>query len=205
MRFCIGLFVLGFLLTSGVPATTYLVRPDGTGDFPTIQAAVDGSVAGDVIELANGTFIGPGNRDVDYRGKAVTIRSQSGLPEGCVIDCQGSETEPHRAFLIYADAEWLALEGVTIVGGCHDWGGGVHAAGEAPMVRGCRFIDNQSPGSEGGGLCCAGNDAEIVECWFRNNSAFHGGGASACGMYATFTRCTFVNNTAVEEGGGARY
>lgn len=158
-----------------------------------------------MIELANGTFTGDGNRDVDYRGKALTIRSQSGDPETCVIDCEGSETQPHQAFLIHADAEWLALEGVTITGGWHDWGGGVHCAGAAPMVRGCRFEGNRSPDSEGGGLCCVGNPAEIVDCWFRDNLAFHGGGASACGWRATFTRCTFANNTAIEEGGGARY
>jgi hypothetical protein len=84
------LLTLGLATLSGAGATTYLVRPDGTGDFPTIQAAVAASASGDVIELANGTFTGPGNRDVDYLSKLVTIRSQSGNPEACVIDCQGS-------------------------------------------------------------------------------------------------------------------
>jgi len=47
-------------------ATVYEVRPDGFGDFPTIQAAIEGAVDGDVIELTNGVFLGEGNRDVDY-------------------------------------------------------------------------------------------------------------------------------------------
>jgi len=205
MRCSVGLLALAFLLAPSAIATTYLVRPDGTGDFPTIQAAVDGSVAGDVIELANGTFTGPGNRDVEYGGKAVTIRSQSGDPEACVIDCEGSPTEPHQALHIIASDTWLALEGVTITGGCHEWGGGVTCDGHAPTIRGCRFINNQSPGSEGGGLYCGADEPQIEDCWFSENSAFHGGGASSCWMHATFTRCTFVNNTAAEEGGGMRY
>jgi hypothetical protein len=41
------------------------VAPDGSGDAPTIQAAIDSSAPQDVVELADGTFIGPGNRDLD--------------------------------------------------------------------------------------------------------------------------------------------
>jgi hypothetical protein len=42
-----------------VSATTYLVTPDGTGDYPTIQLAVDAVVDGDIIELTPRTFIHP--------------------------------------------------------------------------------------------------------------------------------------------------
>ena len=44
----IGLIVLTL---SPAIATTWLVLPDGSGDFPTILNAVAGSAAGDVIEL----------------------------------------------------------------------------------------------------------------------------------------------------------
>jgi predicted outer membrane repeat protein len=77
--------------------------------------------------------------------------------------------------------------------------------GDAPTIRRCRFVGNQSPTSEGGGLYCGTNAAEIEDCYFRENRAFHGGGASCCGWGTTFTRCTFVANTAIEEGGGVRY
>ena len=55
---------------------TYIVKPDGSGDYPDIQAAVRATSDGDTVLLASGTFIGPGNRDVDYLGKQITIRSQ---------------------------------------------------------------------------------------------------------------------------------
>jgi len=74
------------------------VKPDGTGDAPTIQAAVDSLSSGDEIVLADGVYTGEGNRDVYNSEKLFAISSQSGVPADCVIDCQGSEGEPHRAF-----------------------------------------------------------------------------------------------------------
>ena len=72
----------------------YTVAPDGSGDYPTIQAAIDVSRDGDTIELTDGYFRGDGNRDLDYQGKAITIRSQSDNPSACVIDCEATEADP---------------------------------------------------------------------------------------------------------------
>ena len=57
------LSVLVCLLSSAAFAATYTVNPSGTGDFPTIQAAIDGVVEGDIIELTDGIFTGDDNRD----------------------------------------------------------------------------------------------------------------------------------------------
>lgn len=78
---------------------TYILKPDGTGDFPEIQAAIDGSVDGDEILLTDGVFSGRGNREVYFWGKALTVRSQSGIPERCIIDPEGSLGMPRAAFL----------------------------------------------------------------------------------------------------------
>ena len=50
-------------------------RADGSGDLPTIQAAVNASTDGAVVELANGVFTGMGNRDVDRRQRYRRNRS----------------------------------------------------------------------------------------------------------------------------------
>ena len=42
-------------------------------DFPTIQDAIVASTHGDIIELTDGVFTGPGNRDVRFVGRAVTV------------------------------------------------------------------------------------------------------------------------------------
>ena len=44
-------------------------------DQPTIQAAVNGAANDDEIVLAPGTYRGPGNVDVEFRGKRLTVRS----------------------------------------------------------------------------------------------------------------------------------
>ena len=84
-------------------------------EAPTIQAGIDSAVTGDVVELANGTFTGNGNRDIDFLGKAITVRSQSGNPEDCIIDCQGSEMEPHRGFTFHSgETATSVVESITI-------------------------------------------------------------------------------------------
>ena len=80
----------GFLLLAPVAhGATLIVQPDGSGDYSTIQAAVDAASDGDVIELGDGTFSGAGNWNVTFAGKAITIRSQAGNPENCIIDVEG--------------------------------------------------------------------------------------------------------------------
>ena len=81
--------VATLLLSAGYAnARTWYVLPDGSGDAPTIRAAVDSAADGDVVELASGYFMGEGNKDVDFLGKAITIRSETGDPSTCTMDCQ---------------------------------------------------------------------------------------------------------------------
>jgi hypothetical protein len=113
----LSLFLTALSVLPARPAT-YLVNPEGTGDFPTIQAAVDAAENGDIILLADGVFSGDGNRDIGYRGKAITVRSESGNPEECIIDCGGSPEDFHRGFYFQAgELPSSRLEGLTIRNG----------------------------------------------------------------------------------------
>ncbi|MCC7143432.1 MAG: hypothetical protein IT349_15145 [Candidatus Eisenbacteria bacterium] len=76
-----------FLLPSGSEAAVRRVWPDGFGAYPNIQAAWNASASGDVIELEDGLFVGPGNANLALNGKSVTVQSVSGDPEACRIDC----------------------------------------------------------------------------------------------------------------------
>ncbi|MCP4711722.1 MAG: hypothetical protein GY869_24145, partial [Planctomycetes bacterium] len=58
-------------------------------EYGTIQAAIDAAIDGDTIIVADGTYRGEGNRDIDFLGKAITVRSENGA-EGCIIDCEGT-------------------------------------------------------------------------------------------------------------------
>jgi hypothetical protein len=192
-------------------AATYFVKPDGTGNFATIQAAVNAAVNGDIIELADGTFRGPGNRDVNYLGKAVTIRSRSGFPLQCIVDCQGSVVTPHQGFVFtHQEGHGAILQGITITNACGTWGGGVALSYQtSPQIINCVFTRNQSPQSEGGGMCLQSDASPtITGCVFIGNTALDGGGLSITNGFGqsgpTVTGCTFYGNVATEEGGGVR-
>ncbi len=55
---------------------------DGSADHPfdAIQEGINAAVAGDTVEVADGVYTGNGNRDLDFHGKAITVRSASGDP-----------------------------------------------------------------------------------------------------------------------------
>jgi hypothetical protein len=47
-RLAISLVRLGFLFFPAF-STVYYVRPDGSGDYPTIQSAIDATIDGDTV------------------------------------------------------------------------------------------------------------------------------------------------------------
>jgi hypothetical protein len=60
--------------------------------FMTIQEGIDDASNGDIVLVADGIYTGGGNRDIDFYGKAITVRSFNG-PDVCIIDCQGTAEE----------------------------------------------------------------------------------------------------------------
>jgi hypothetical protein len=192
----------GFLL-----AETHTVRPDGTGDYPTIQAAIDAAMDGDTIELTDGTFTGEGNRDIDYLGKAIAVRSQSGNPDVCVIDCEGSAADPHRGFHFHSgDGPASVLEAVTITGGHHvEPGGGTVCAFSSPTLINSVIAGNvvSVPYGYCGGLLCYASSPTLEGCVFVENTADNWGGGMVCEESSpTLVDCTFADNWAGEVGGG---
>ena len=162
------------LIAAPASAATYVVRPDGSGDFPTIQAAIDGALDGDIIELADGTFAGTGNRDLLWFSKTLTLRSQSGDPLRCVIDCEGSPTAHHSALSADGAGDASVLAGITVTGGY------TASFGAVLLQR---------------------TSMTIQDCIFRGNHGVSGGGVTT-NFYAnpTLLRCTFWENTASSGG-----
>ena len=71
---------------------------DVTGPKATLQAAITAAANGDIIVVADGVFTGVGNRNVDFNGKQLVLQSENG-PDDCIIDCQGTFVDIHRAFV----------------------------------------------------------------------------------------------------------
>ena len=185
-------------------ASTYVVSPDGSGDYPTIQAAVDAAVPGDVVALTNGIFTGDGNRNVDFLGKAITVMSQSGNADACVLDCEGSQTLNRRGFIFHSgEGSDSVLEEITIRHGYCSRGGGVLCAGGSPRIIAC-LLELNSASENGGGLDCESGSAPQVEsCVFSGNwSEANGGGGDCYQCAPTFSQCVFSGNRSRWEGGG---
>lgn len=181
-------------------AATYIVLPDGSGDFPNIAAALSVSISGDLIELGDGVFNGPGNEDLTTAGQVITLRSRSGNPAACVIDPEGHAGEPHRA-MIFAAGEGAStiIEGIGFRGGDPggtEGGGAVLCVGSAPSFVNCRFTGNQA--WRGGGLLCDAASPTLSGCVFQGNLAGNGGGALAAvnGAAPVLSECEFAENSA---------
>ena len=54
-----------------------------------IQAALDAASAGDTVLVGEGTYTGPGNTDLDFRGKDLVLQSTDG-PSNTLIECAGA-------------------------------------------------------------------------------------------------------------------
>ncbi|MGQ9591303.1 MAG: hypothetical protein ACUVYA_13540 [Planctomycetota bacterium] len=204
-----GLLLL--LAATGLPAATIRVP----GDHFTIQEAVDAAADGDTVLVADGVYAGggEGNRPVvDFRGKAVYVRSEHG-PGRCVL-------ERGEYVVRFASGETRAsvLEGFTIRRA--DPGAGIGCFGASPTILRNIVVDNWSEyglgaillhdsaaivhgnvvagnrvyGDCAGIVCCHGSDATISSNTIVGNgdiTGWNGSGAVLCrpGARARVVNC----------------
>ncbi|HUW20042.1 MAG TPA: S8 family serine peptidase [Sedimentisphaerales bacterium] len=169
-----------------------------TAKYPTIQAAIDAASDAAVVIVADGTYTGPGNRDIDLKGKAITVRSENG-PANCIIDCQGTETQQHRGFYCRSRESALSVvEGFTITGGHTYFGGGMANYSACPKVAHCIFAGNTA--YAGGGMENVDASPTIINCTFSGNYASFGGGIDNYGTSSpNVTNCILWGDNASEE------
>lgn len=148
----------GFRGETGAGSLWYVSAEVGDDDnpgsqelpFATIQRGIVAANGGDTVLLAAGVYTGEGNRDLDFMGKAITVRSLNGYRSACVVDAEGSPAEPRVGFRFRGGETCAAvLEGITVTGGypagiwCGDAG---VAVATAPTLRDLDLQQNPGAG-----------------------------------------------------------
>src|SRR6185436_13550683 len=151
-----------------------------------IRPALELALAGDTVIVADGLYQGYDDRELDFHGRNLTVRSANG-PANCTLDCQGEG----RAFNLHTNESLASrIQGFTIRNGV------------APRV------DPQYVSNQGGGILALAATPTIVDCVVSDCAAdYQGGGMWLFG--GRVENCTFAhdvsrdpNSTSYGAGGG---
>ena len=133
--------LMALALSPALPAAEIHVP----AEQPTIQAGIDAAAHNDTVIVADGVYTGEGNRNLDFGGKRITVRSANG-PDACIIDCEGdSGAEVCRAFHFHTYENRVAVvEGFTIRNGfapsgtepLQNCGGAFYITDSSPTITG---------------------------------------------------------------------
>ena len=197
MRRLILLWAILCLMAAGSAlCRTWCIKPDGSGDAPTIQAGIDSAAAADTVLLSDGTYTGDGNRDISFLGKPLTLRSESGLADACVINCQASAIDQHRAFnILLGEGPASRIEGIKMMNGNCSYGGAIRIHYSSPTIQDCVLCGNKA---RAGGAVHIYHDSypTFENCTFFSNSATEGGAINAeGGARPVLLFCTIDGNT----------
>lgn len=223
--------IAAVLVTASVGFSTTIHVP---ADSATIQAGINGAVDGDTVLVADGTYTGYGNRDIDFGGREIVVMSENG-PGVTIIDAENSG----RGFLFQnSETELSVLNGFTvrngyttdfdygggiyiytssptitdciISGNYSNYGGGIYSSYASPTVTNCTVVDNIAEIS-GGGIHHSNGSADINHCVIEGNSSTTSNGGGVYVSYyggfvgPTISNCTFKDNSADNKGGGLYY
>jgi parallel beta-helix repeat protein/predicted outer membrane repeat protein len=164
----------------------------------TIQAGIDAATDGEIVVVRDGTYTGSGNKNLNFWGKAFTVRSQNGA-ENAIIDCENDG----RGFYFNHNGTALSVvEGFTITNGHDDdTGGGMYMQNASPTIIDCIFSGNSA--SYGGAIRCTLSSPTITNCIISGNQAISGGGIGCWNQsFPTITDCIITENSATEGSGG---
>jgi len=203
------------VVLAAVPCQARIITVgDGRVDFVTIQAAIDDANDGDTVQIRPGTYTGPGNIEIDFLGKAITVTSMgpadASIVASTIIDCNGLG----RGFYFHSNEDANSvLAGLTITNGIANngssWleGGAIRCEDSSPVITGCTMTNCTA--GKGGAVQFRRGNAKITDCTIAGNTAEHGAGIYvASDSYVTIDNCLVKSNSTFDDGffrGGGIY
>jgi len=185
-------------LTRTVAITLLILASDACADtlrvpaqYPVIQDAISAAMPGDTVLIADGIYRGSRNTNLNFAGKAITVRSEYG-PFACIIDAAHTAT---IATFITGEGAGSILEGLTLKQGSGSEGGGIRCSGASPTIRGCVFDACWGSYHSSGVGCINGSAPRIENCRFSAGLAGVGGAVhSLSGSHPKLLGCTITGH-----------
>lgn len=163
--------------------------------YATIQAAIESSSNGDRILVASGTYKGPGNTNIDFEGKAITVQGAGYL--STIIDGEGR----NLGFTFQSnESASSVVRSITIKHCRGSAGSAVRVVGASPLFLSCSFEDCSA--STGGAIYISRGQPSFQSSLFNRNSASGSGGAVYSDEASPILiGCTFDGNETRGAGG----
>lgn len=169
------------VFASAAYSGTITVGPGGSGagyDYGTIQEGISAAVNGDTVIIVPAAYTGANNKNLDFGGRAITVRSTDpndpSVVAATIINCGYNG----RGFYFHSGEDNNSVIcGLTITHGKVDrLGGGILCSGSSPLIKNCRIVYNEAYSDDddepwGGGIACL-NDShpKITSCIIRLNN-----------------------------------
>lgn len=169
--------------------------------FPSIQAAIDASVAGDEVWVLPGTY----TESLNFRGRAIRVVSVEGPDVTEIVAPTASSVVLFRS----GERADSILEGFTVRGGngtAHGtvrYGGGIQIEASSPTIRDNVIVGNAA--DFGGGISCWSRaNPTIAGNRIESNRAISRGGGIFCDDFSfpTIEGNEIVDNECSLTGGG---
>jgi len=187
------------------PNITFTVKQDGSGDYSSIQAAIDGVSDGQIVVVYPGTYM----ENIDFNGKAILVESLfSSTQDQAYIDqtiINGGQNG-NVVRMNSGEGTETELTGFTITNGSSSSsGGGIMMYGVSPTISHCKIMNSVSV-NYGGGIACLQNaNPYLHHLELSGNTSNEGGGISVYLSNPTLENILVANNTATSTGGGVAF
>ena len=141
-------------------------------DQKTIQAGIIAAVDGDTVLVADGTYKGEGNVNINFKGKQIIVKSRNGAAS-TIIDC-GLKLETRGFIFNRRENQKSVLDGFTIKNGWQTEGGGIFCENASPTIRNCvitenRAVDILNSTGTGGGIYAINSNVYLSSCVITKN------------------------------------